>query len=68
MEDEIRTSAEAMEAAAIPRCREVHADPKRCRGGEDVVEGVELEPSRDFFAASAALSGRLRFSAAPSET
>ena len=44
MEDEIKTSAEAMEAAAIPRCREVHADPKRCRGGEDVVEGVELEP------------------------
>lgn len=44
MEDEIRTSAEAMEAAAIPRCREVHADPERCRGGEDVVEGVDLEP------------------------
>ncbi|MFU1478976.1 DUF6173 family protein [Roseovarius sp. C7] len=44
MDDEIKTSAEAMEAAALPRCREVHADPERCRGGEDVIEGVDLEP------------------------
>ena len=44
MDDDIKTSAEAMEAHAIPRCREVHADPERCRGGEDVTEGVDLEP------------------------
>ena len=44
MEDDIRTSAEAMEASAIPRCREVHADPERCQGGEDITEGVDLQP------------------------
>lgn len=44
MDDKIKTSAEALEADAIPRCHEVHADPERCQGGKDVTEGVKLEP------------------------
>lgn len=44
MGDEIKTSAEALEAAAIPRCREVHADPEQRREGENVTEGVKLRP------------------------
>ncbi|MEI4196175.1 DUF6173 family protein [Roseovarius sp. E0-M6] len=51
MDDEIRTSAEALEAAAIPRCREVHADPERCQQGEDVTEGVKLKPVEEKSAA-----------------
>ncbi len=47
MDDDIKTSAEAMEASALPRCREVHADPERCQGGEDVTEGVDLQPVED---------------------
>lgn len=44
MDDKIETSAEALEADAIPRCHEVHSDPERCQGGKDVTEGVKLEP------------------------
>ena len=44
MDEKIETAAEALEAAAIPRCREVHSDPERCQGGEDVTDGVKLEP------------------------
>ena len=44
MDNKIETSAEALEADAIPRCHEVHADPERCRGGKDVTEGVDLQP------------------------
>ncbi|QYX57472.1 hypothetical protein K1T73_03470 [Roseovarius sp. SCSIO 43702] len=44
MDDEIKTSAEALEAAAIPRCREVHADPDRARQSEQLTEGVNLKP------------------------
>ncbi len=44
MDDKIATSAEALEASAIPRCHEVHSDPERCKGGEDVTEGVKLKP------------------------
>jgi hypothetical protein len=44
MDDKIETAAEALEAAALPRCHEVHSDPERCQGGSDVTEGVALEP------------------------
>lgn len=44
MGDKIETAAEALEAAVLPRCREVHADPARDQGGRDVTEGVELQP------------------------
>ena len=44
MEDEIRTAAEAHEADALPRCREVHADPEECEGGENITDGVKIEP------------------------
>ena len=43
MDDKIETSAEALEADAIPRCHEVHADPERCKGGEDITAGVQLK-------------------------
>ena len=39
MGDKIETSAEALEADAIPRCHEVHSDPERCKGGADVTAG-----------------------------
>ena len=44
MGQDIETSAEALEAEAIPRCHEVHSDPERCKGGADVTEGVDLKP------------------------
>lgn len=44
MDDKIETSAEALEADAIPRCHEVHSDPERCKGGKDVTAGVKLKP------------------------
>ncbi len=44
MDNKIETSAEALEADAIPRCHEVHADPKRCQGGKDITAGVDLKP------------------------
>ena len=45
MGDDINTAAEAAEAAALPRCHEVHADPETCKGGKDVTEGVTLSPA-----------------------
>ena len=44
MDDKIETAAEAMEATALPRCHEVHADPERAGSGEEVTDGVALEP------------------------
>ncbi|MEO0370437.1 MAG: DUF6173 family protein [Pseudomonadota bacterium] len=44
MDNEINTSAEAVENAAMPRCHEVHADEENCQGGRNVTEGVELTP------------------------
>ncbi len=44
MSEDIRTSAEAAEDAAIPRCHEVHADPAACQDGSNVTEGVALQP------------------------
>jgi len=44
MDDKIETSAEALEADAIPRCHEVHSDPERGKGGKDVTAGVKLKP------------------------
>lgn len=44
MDDEIRTSAEAAENAAMPRCHEVHADEAACQGGRNLTEGVDLAP------------------------
>ncbi len=36
MQDEIETSAEAAEAAALPRCYEVHANPDTQSGNKDL--------------------------------
>lgn len=36
MDDKIATTAEAAEADALPRMREVHADPDSCAGLDDV--------------------------------
>ncbi len=44
MDNKIETSAEALEADAIPRCHEIHTDPMRCAGGKDVTAGVQLKP------------------------
>ena len=44
MDDKISTSAEVAEAAALPRCHEVHADPENCKDGHDVTDGVALAP------------------------
>ena len=44
MDDKISTSAEVAEAAALPRCHEVHADPENCKDGQDVTDGVALAP------------------------
>jgi len=44
MQNEIKTAAEAAEAAAIPRCHEVHAESDDNRGGSDVTAGVRLAP------------------------
>lgn len=38
MQDKIETSAEAAEAAALPRCYEVHADPDNTSGAKDLPE------------------------------
>lgn len=43
----IHTTAEAAEAAAIPRCHEVHADPERGNAGGGLTEGVALGPVED---------------------
>ncbi|GAA6191765.1 hypothetical protein DS909_20735 [Phaeobacter gallaeciensis] len=40
MDDKIETSAEAAEAAALPRCHEVHADPD-CAKLEDLPEPLK---------------------------
>ena len=47
MDDKIETSAEALEADAIPRCHEVHSDPERCKGGADVTDGIKLESVKE---------------------
>ena len=44
MGEQIRTTAEAVEEDAIPRCHEVHADEQRCQGGRDVTDGMALAP------------------------
>ncbi|WP_171229817.1 DUF6173 family protein [Ruegeria sp. HKCCA4008] len=41
MQDQIETSAEAAEAAALPRCHEVHADPNAESGTKDLPEGLK---------------------------
>ena len=51
MDDKIETSAEALEADAIPRCHEVHSDPERCKGGKDVIQGVTLKSPKKKSAA-----------------
>ncbi|SHF35707.1 hypothetical protein SAMN05444279_13023 [Ruegeria intermedia] len=38
MQDKIETSAEVAEAAALPRCYEVHADPDSVSGTKDLPE------------------------------
>ena len=49
--DEIKTTAEAAENDAIPRCHEVHADEERCQGGSDVTGGMALAPIAEKSAA-----------------
>lgn len=44
MDNDIKTSAEAAENAAMPRCHEVHADEEANQTGRDVTEGVALSP------------------------
>ncbi|MEO0783550.1 MAG: DUF6173 family protein [Pseudomonadota bacterium] len=44
MDNDIKTSAEAAENAAMPRCHEVHADEEASQTGRDVTEGVALSP------------------------
>ncbi len=46
MDDPIKTTAEAAENAALPRCREVHADEAK-GDGEQVVNGIDLVPVED---------------------
>ncbi|AXT27325.1 hypothetical protein D1823_12465 [Ruegeria sp. AD91A] len=41
MQDQIETSAEAAEAAALPRCHEVHADPNAQSGAKDLPESLK---------------------------
>ncbi|SDC69298.1 DUF6173 family protein [Ruegeria marina] len=41
MDDKIETSAEYAEAAALPRCHEVHADPKNEAGRPEVPEPLK---------------------------
>ena len=43
---EIKTSAEAMEAAALPRAHEVHADPSRPKASaDDLPAGAKAKPA-----------------------
>ncbi len=41
MQDEIETSAEAAEAAALPRCYEVHANPEAESGSKTLPEPLQ---------------------------
>ncbi len=43
MNDEIKTSAEALEATALPRCHEVHADPD-IKPANDLPKGATNKP------------------------
>lgn len=44
MSDEISTSAEFAEAAALPRCREVHKGAKRASPAEGAPDSVKAKP------------------------
>ena len=44
MEDDIKTTAEAAEAAALPRSHAVHTDPKAPAEGKPLPEGVKGKP------------------------
>ena len=44
MEDTIKTSAEAAENAAMPRCHEVHANEADDHDGRSLTDGVALAP------------------------
>ena len=44
MDDKIDTTAEHAEAAALPRCHEVHADKDNSQDGQDVTDGMALGP------------------------
>ncbi len=41
MNDDVQTTAEAVEAAALPRMREAHADPETCAGLDCVPERLK---------------------------
>ncbi len=44
MDDEIMTSAEAAENAALPRCYEVHTDPKRQNAAKNAPAALSKKP------------------------
>ncbi|MCX7558795.1 DUF6173 family protein [Sulfitobacter sp. F26204] len=45
MEDQIKTAAEAVEAAALPRCHEVHRDPDQPKANaNNLPKSVKAEP------------------------
>ncbi len=50
MDDEIRTSAEAHENDALPKRREVHADPQ-AKGDTSIPEGMTAKPVKQKSAA-----------------
>ncbi len=41
MDEDVQTTAEAVEAAALPRMREAHADPEACAGLDCVPEQLK---------------------------
>lgn len=44
MDDTINTAAEVAEAAALPRCHEVHADPETTSAGANVPDAMRRKP------------------------
>lgn len=44
MDDTISTAAEAAESAALPRCREVHADPERKPATDNAPTAMRKKP------------------------
>ena len=44
MDNQIRTAAEAHEAAALPRCHEVHTDPNRPNAAADAPDAIKQKP------------------------
>ena len=47
MDDEIKTTAEAWEGAALPRCHAVHTDPKAPAEGKPVPDALKKKPVQE---------------------